>query len=285
MGTRGRFGLIGRQATGKLWTALAALLWVLAGCGVPEAGPAASPSDLARVLAAGELRVGTRADLPPLNMRNRKGELVGLEIDLIRALGKAMNLKVSFVERPFVELLPALERNEVDMVVAGLTITPERNARVAFAGPYFISGTSILSANSELAEVEDPAALDDPARSYAALESSTNLAFIKANMPRAKVVTVPTNEAGVQMVLKKEVDALIADFQVCQLAQWRQPDAGLYARAYPFTTEPLGIALPPNAPLLLNLVTNYLNTLENTGELAELKARWLSNGSWVAELP
>jgi hypothetical protein len=35
----------------------------------------------------------------------------------------------------------------------------------------------------------------------------------------------------------------------------------------------------------LNLVTNYLNTLENTGELAQLKARWLSNGTWVAELP
>jgi ABC-type amino acid transport substrate-binding protein len=62
-----------------------------------------------------------------------------------------------------------------------------------------------------------------------------------------------------------------------------QPRCG--APGAPFTTEPLGIALPPDDPLLLNLVTNYLNTLENTGELAQLKARWLSNGEWVAELP
>jgi ABC-type amino acid transport substrate-binding protein len=104
-------------------------------------------------------------------------------------------------------------------------------------------------------------------------------------MPRARLVTVPTNDAGVQMVLNKQADALIADLQVCTLAQWRNPEAGLQARLDPFTTEPLGIALPPDDPLLLNLVTNYLNTLENTGELAQLKARWLSNGQWVGELP
>jgi polar amino acid transport system substrate-binding protein len=196
-----------------------------------------------------------------------------------------MDLKVKFVEKPFAERLPALERDEVDLVVAGLTITPERNARVAFAGPYFISGASILSLSQELTELEDPAALDGPERTFVALESSTNAAFVRKHMPRAKLVTVPNNQAGVQMVLGKQADALIADLQVCTLAQWRNPDAGLHARLNPFTTEPLGIALPPGDPLLLNLVSNYLNTLENTGELAQLKARWLANGPWVAELP
>jgi polar amino acid transport system substrate-binding protein len=118
-------------------------------------------------------------------------------------------------------------------VVAGLTITPERNARVAFAGPYFISGASILSVSQELTEVEDPAALDAPERTFAALESSTNAAFVKRYMPRSKLVTVPNNEAGVQPVLSKQADALIADLQVCRLAQWRNADAGLHARLEP----------------------------------------------------
>ena len=261
------------------WSALA-----LGGCGSPREA-SASGSRLQRILAAGQLRVGTSADLPPLGMRDKSGGLIGLEIDLVRKLGQAMDLEVQFVEKPFAELLPALERNEVDMVVAGLTITPERNARVAFAGPYFISGASILSMSQELTEAEDLAGLDRPERTFVALESSTNAAFVRKNMPRARLVTVSTNDAGVKMVLSKEADALIADLQVCTLAQWRNPDAGLQARLDPLTTEPLGIALPPDDPLLLNLVTNYLNTLENTGELAQLKARWLSNGQWVAELP
>jgi polar amino acid transport system substrate-binding protein len=260
-------------------------LLVLAGCSWPRSEPSPMASDLQAILATGELRVGTSADLPPLSMRNGKGELIGLEVDLVRKLGEAMNLEIRFVEKPFAELLPSLERKEVDLVVAGLTITPERNARVAFAGPYFISGTSILSAAKELSDVEDPQALDSPERTFAALESSTSVDFVKKHMPRATLVTVPDNEAGVKMILGKQADALIADIQVCTLAQWRNPDAGLHARLDPLTTEPLGIALPPDAPLLLNLVTNYLNMLEDTGELAQLKARWLANGEWVAELP
>lgn len=53
----------------------------------------------------------------------------------------------------------------------------------------------------------------------------------------------------------------------------------------PFTVEPLGIALPAGDPLFVNLVENYLTTLENTGMLTQFKAKWFSYGSWVSELP
>jgi polar amino acid transport system substrate-binding protein len=260
---------------------LCAAVLVLAAVGCRPA----TGSDLARILAAGELRVGTSADLPPLNLRDREGRVAGLEADLVRALGQAMQLEVRFVEKPFAELLPALERREVDLVVAGLTITPERNARVAFAGPYFISGTSLVSRSQALTEHDDPSALDGAERRYAALESSTSVRFVRTHMPKAALVPVPNYEVGMQKLLAGEVDALVADFNACRLAQWRNPDAGLHVRMTPYTTEPLGIALPPDAPLLLNLVANYLNTLESTGELAQLKARWLSDGSGLAQLP
>jgi ABC-type amino acid transport substrate-binding protein len=76
-----------------VWTALGLLL-VLGGCGPAREASSTSGSHLQRILAAGELRVGTSADLPPLGMHDRSGQLVGLEIDLVRKLGDAMNLKV-----------------------------------------------------------------------------------------------------------------------------------------------------------------------------------------------
>lgn len=264
---------------------LAALL-ALSGCErlpAPD-DPAAATPTLKRILEAGELRVGTSADLPPLSMKDRNGRIVGLEIDLVQALGEAMGLRVRFVERRFAELLPTLERGEVDLVVSGLTITPERNARVAFVGPYFVSGTSILSKSEEITSVEDPAELDDPERTYVALEGSTSARFVADRLPKAKLLTTPDYQAGIELVIEDGADALVADFQVCNLAQWRNPEAGLHTMMTPFTTEPLGIALPPSDPLFLNLVSNYLNTLENTGRLAQLKAKWLSDGSWVSEL-
>jgi ABC-type amino acid transport substrate-binding protein len=270
-----------RSVLPRALPALACALLALAGCerSAAPAGP------IQRILAAGEIRAGTTGDVAPLTMKDRDGKLIGLEIDLVQALADTMNVKVRYVEMPFAELIPALERGEIDVGISGMTITPERNAHVAFAGPYFISGNTLLSRKRELAELEDPARLDDPSLSIAVLESSTSEAFVRARMPKAKLVALPDNDAGVRALLEGKVDALIADLQVCTIARWRHPEAELHLRYAPFTVEPLGIALPPNSALFLNLMTNYLETLEETGALAQLKARWLGDAAWLERLP
>ena len=240
---------------------------------------------LQRILESGELRVGLSGNQPPLNMKNKAGEITGLEVDIIDALAHSMGLDVRFVVKPFGELLPALENDEVDLVISGVTITPERNARVAFAGPYFISGKSILTKSEKMAAVDSTTSLDDPNRSYVALAGSTSQEFVEQAFPKARLVTTPDYDSAVQMVLDDEVDALVADFQICALSVWRHRQANLSTLMTPFTIEPLGIALPADAPLLVNLVENYLDTLEYTGLLTQFKAKWLSDGSWVAELP
>jgi polar amino acid transport system substrate-binding protein len=254
----------------------------------PTAGGGTSRSASARlqqILDSGELRVGLSGSQPPLNMRNQQGELIGLEVDLMTALAHSMGLEVRFVTRPFADLLPTLEKGDVDLVISGMTITPERNARVAFAGPYFISGKSVLTKSKTIAAVDSTTELDDPNRTYAALAGSTSEKFVKEALPRAKLVSTPDYDTAVQMVIDDEVEALVADFPICTLSVLRHPEAGLSTLGTPFTIEPLGIALPADDPLLVNLVTNYLNTLERTGLLTRFKANWFSDGSWVSELP
>jgi len=257
------------------------LLLALAGCDRPTA----KLLPIQRILQAGELRVGTSGDSPPMSVHDREGKLMGLDIDLVQALADTMKVKVRFVELPFAELIPALERGEIDIAAAGMTITPERNARVAFVGPYFVSGNTLLTRKGELADIEDPAQLDDAKLSFAARDGSTSAAFVRAHLPKAKLVTVPDNEAAVKALLAGEVDATVSDLNVCVLARMRHPDAELHVHLPPLTTEPLGLALPPDSGLFLNLVTNYLKTLEETGELAQLKAKWLGDSAWIERLP
>ena len=133
--------------------------------------------------------------------------------------------------------------------------------------------------------MESSDALNDPARSYAALAGSTGEAFVRDVLPQAKLVATPDYDTAVQMVIDDEVDALVADFPICMLSVMRYPEAGLSALTTPFTIEPLGIALPPDDPLLVNLVQNYLTTLDKTGLLNRFKAKWFSHGPWIAELP
>ena len=272
---------------------LAFLFLVVLGCqsmlGTDGIGMAASEGKesgrLPAILERGQLRVGVSGDLPPLNMIDKTGEIIGLEVDIVTALANAMGLDVELVEVPFPELIGALLDGRVDLVISGMTMTPERNAHVAFVGPYFISGTSVLSKDEDIATEQEPANLDGPERKYAALAKSTSATFVEEVLPQSTLITTENYEDAVKMVIAGEIDGLVADFQACVLSTWRNPESGLMANRTPFTVEPLGIALPPDAPLLLNLVSNYLNTLEDTGLLAQLKAKWLADGSWLSELP
>lgn len=248
-------------------------------------GQSATSTRIHEILERGELRVGLSGGQPPLNVKNRRGEVIGLEADLVRALADAMRVDVRFVVTPFPELLSALEGGDVDIVISGMTITPERNARVAFAGPYLISGKSLLTKSEVLANAEGPEALDHPSRKYVAMAGSTSEEFVRDLLPKAELLTTSDYDKAIEMVLKDEVDAMIADFPICALSVLRYPDAGLMSHRNPFTIEPLGIALPADDPLLVNLVQNYLRMLEDTGILTGLKAKWFSKGDWISELP
>jgi polar amino acid transport system substrate-binding protein len=218
-------------------------------------------------------------------MKNKSGEIIGLDVELGHALAEAMNVELVLVETPFVDLLSDLEGDKFDMVISSMTITPARNARVAFAGPYLISGSSLLTRDELAKSILAQSDLNSPERSWAALEGSTGEALIAEAFPLSKLVTISNLEAAVEMIGRGQIDGLVADLPFVQFEIARNPELALATLPSPFTTEPLGIALPPNSPLFANLVQNYLNTLEYTGQLIAMKARWLNEGDWLSEMP
>jgi polar amino acid transport system substrate-binding protein len=105
------------------------------------------------------------------------------------------------------------------------------------------------------------------------------------NIPEATLVKVQDYDAGVNMVISDEVDALVADMPICLLSVMRYPDKGLATLNQPLSVEPIGIALSPNDPQLRTLIDNYLAAFEGTGILQQLRKKWLEDGSWIAALP
>jgi polar amino acid transport system substrate-binding protein len=245
---------------------------------------AMTSSNLDRIAQSGFLRVGTAADMPPLNMLDKSGVPMGLDVDLARYMASAMGVELRLVVKPFPELLPALKAGEVDMVISGLTITPERNMKVAFVGPYHISGKALLTKFKSLVTSEDTSKLNSEAFAYAALESSTSASLVKTMMPKARLVTTRNYKEAVDMVLSNQVDALVADYHACVLSLLRHPDEGLVSLITPFTYEPLGIALPPGDAQMINWTTNFLNTMRESDTLINLKLKWIEDPSWLADL-
>ncbi|MCB2185823.1 MAG: transporter substrate-binding domain-containing protein [Deltaproteobacteria bacterium] len=239
---------------------------------------------LADIAARGELLVGTAAIMPPLSMKSKSGAIIGLEADMARSMGEAMGVKTRFVVMPFADLLPALETGKVDMIISGMTMTPARNMKVAFVGPYFVSGKGILTKTDNLL-AKDPSKLNSPQTRIAVLAGSTSEELVKKELSQASVIPTPDYDTAINMVLNDQVGALVADYPICVVALLRHPGKNLLAVLSPLSYEPLGIALPASDPLLLNWVDNYLAYLAGSGMLDNMQEYWLNDPSWLAELP
>ena len=239
---------------------------------------------LDRILAKKELVVGTAADMPPLNMTLKDGSIVGMEVDLATMMANGIGVKLTLKPMPFNDLLAALEAGQVDLILSGMTMTPARNTRVAFAGPYFGSGKSILIKQENATALRSIATMNNPDVALAALKGSTSQLFVERLIPKAKLVPTEDYDQAIGMVLDGKVQAMVADFPICNVSVFRYRDKGLTTLREPLNYEPIGIAMLPTDPLLLNWAQNFVTYLLNSGELEMLRQKWFEDPSWVPQL-
>ena len=259
------------------------LAMLLALPGVASARDSDAPV-LERISKSNSLTVGMTAGQPPYNMTTREERTIGMDVDLARLLAKAMGVTLEIEQMPFEDLLPALEKGKVDLVISGMTSTLRRNMRAAFVGPYHISGKSILARSETIAALQSEN-LNRSDLKIAALAGSTSEGFVKANAEDASLTATKTYDDAIDLLLSNKVDLFVADVAIVTLAQLRWPTAGLVAASKPLTIEPIGVAVAPNDPLFLNLVDNYMATLRMSGALEALEKKWFKSGDWVPQLP
>lgn len=246
--------------------------------------PATAASVLDRIVQKGELVVGLTGTQPPLNVKTRDGDIIGLDADLARMMAAAMGVKVRFQTMAFADLLSALETQKVDVVLSSMTMTPDRNLSVAFVGPYFISGKGILTKTRNIAALQSAEGLNKAEFSIAALKESTSELFVRKTAPKANLVTVSSYNEALEKLFADDIDALVADYPYCAVAAFRHQDRGLVAGESRLTFEPLGIGIPADT-LMINWVQNFLNLVRGSGELETATQRWFDDPSWIRSLP
>ena len=240
---------------------------------------------LERIADRGELIVGTAASMPPLNMTTKSGKIIGIEPDIATFIAASMGVELSLKAMPFHQLLPALKSGEIDMVMSNMTMSGKRNLKVAFVGPYFLSGKSILTKDIAIASITEGEVLNNPETSLAALKGSTSQQVVEGLLPKANFVPTDTYDEAIKLVLDGKVNALVADYPICLISTFRYPEAELSTMLKPFTFEPIGIAIPGNDPLLVNWLQNFFISFKGSGELERITRYWLDDGSWLDLLP
>lgn len=237
-----------------------------------------------QILKKKELVVGTSASYPPLTFKAKDGQVYGLDIDVAQAIASAMGVKLRTVVIPFEELIPALEKGKIDMIISSMTITPQRNLRVAYIGPYFISGQAILTTKETAINLNSAADINKPDFSLSVPRGTTTELIAKKLLPKANIIVASSTTDALDMLLNKKVKAMMADYPYVTVEAFRNKEKG-YLAIPPFSVEPLGIAVRADDPLFLNFLDNTINMMRGDGLLNALTQRWFNNPAWMADLP
>ena len=227
-----------------------------------------SPSNAQEVL-----QVGTEPAFPPFEMQAPDGQgFTGFDIDLFNAIGEVAGLEIQFQSMPFDGLIPALQTQNIDAAISGMTITPERAQTVDFTRPYFQSGLAIAVRNQDRGEIQN---FDDLENKRIAVAIGTTGAQEAAEIPGAEIFTFDNSALALQELSNGNVDAVVNDAPVTLYAIKVGNLNNVEVVGELLTEEYYGIALPQDSPNL-EKVNDALDQLLESGRYRELYQKWFA---------
>ena len=263
-------------------------IFKLAPVGVKTSGPAAVAEStrsaqgnvLADILKRGELRVGMDVGYMPFEMRNKQGDIIGFDVDMMTAAAKSMGVKLKLVNTNWDGIIPALLTKKFDIIASGMTVTQERNLKINFANPYIHVGQTILLKKELENEVKSYRDLNHEKYVVASKLGTTGEQAIKRMIPRATYLSYDTEQEGSLEVITGRVDAFVYDLPFQAIMASDKGKGKVVHLDTPFTFEPLGWAIRQSDPNFLNWLDNFLYQAKNDGTYDKIYAKWFKSVEW-----
>lgn len=262
------------QMTGTLAAGL-----VLAACGKQEpAAPAATapaaasaPAPAAKVYV-----VGTDAAYAPFESQNEKGELVGFDIDVVKAAAKKAGIEVKFLNTPWEGIFNSVAQGDRDLLVSAITITPERQQTLDFSEPYFDAQQLIaVKKDSKISQFTDLKKLK------VGVQNGTTGDEVMAKLQGKDSANIKRFESTPLALKELEgggVDAVVADNGV--VVHYVNNNAGAGFKTISdtsFASEHYGIAVKKGNTELLGIINKGLAAIKADGTYAQIYTQYFGS--------
>lgn len=236
---------------------------VITACGTSESNKAD------RIQSAGVLRVGTEGVYAPFSYHDQNDQLVGYDVDIAKAVGDKLGVKVEFVETPWDSMFAALEANRFDIVANQVTINAERKAKYDLSDPYAVGqGVIVTRADdasiTSLADLKGKIAAENPTSNWAQL----------ARDHGARVESVDGFAQAIKLLNQGRVDVVVNDSIAVYQYLAETGDKTVKIAAQTDEKSEQGFAARKDSGLLPEL-NKALKELSDDGTLAAISQKYL----------
>ena len=231
-----------------------------------------STTPLQKIKQKKELVVATAAvdPYPPFEFQttiNGKNQLVGSDIDLAKAIGKKLGVKVKIENMDFDNVLTWVKSGKADLAVAALSVTKAREKTFDFSNVYYTDGNAVVIKKSDLNKYTDTSSL--AGKEVAAPKSTLQETAVTTDLPKAVKIALPTSTDSIREVQSSKVEAAVVDQVVAQQAVSKNSDLAIapIKLANVGGASGFGIAMQKNSGDLKVKVNKVLKELKANGTL------------------
>jgi polar amino acid transport system substrate-binding protein len=237
----------------------------------------AAESTIEQIAKRGVIKVGMDVFVP-WAMKDKKGELIGFEIDIAKKLAKDMGVKIEFVPTKWSGIIPSLITGKFDVLIGGMTITTQRNLKINFTRPYYFTEQGLMAHKKKAAGFK----VSDFNRSdvtIAARLGSTAAVAAKQQFPKAKLRLFDDEPAAVQELRNGNVHAMVSAQPLPSSTALEYPDT-IMVYDEVMMLEAIGIGVRKSDNDTLNLINNWIEINRNNGWIQGRYAYWFKSKDW-----
>ncbi len=251
----------------------------------PDVNSQADPfPTIRRIQQAKKLRVGTGAGYFPFEMIDKQGKMVGFDMDIAQAMADALGVELEVVDfKDFDAIIPALGSGQIDLIIAGMTITPERALAVNFSQPYFTSGQAVLVNNKHKDTVKSFADLDKAGIMIVTEQGTTGDIAAQRTFTQATIRPMKGGNEATLDVCNGSSDAFVYDQSLIAVQAMLHKDC-VYSLLEPFTSEKYGIPVRAGENDLLQWTNTFLDTYIDSDAYNASYKRWFEEGEWLKDV-
>lgn len=214
----------------------------------------------------GELRVGLSADYAPMEFEhtvNGKTEYAGVDIDLAKKIAKDNNLKLKIVNMSFDSLLGALKSGKIDIIISGMTSTPERKKQVDFSDSYMMTKNIMLVKKDKVNEYKDIKDFNN--KKVGAQKGTEQEKIAQTEIENASITSLSRLPDVILALKSGKVEGAVVEKPVAEAYLKQNPKLGISNVKFNEEEKDTVIAVPKDSPKLLSQINKTIKEVKDKG--------------------